>query len=112
MQMDRRITLLIFGKGAESCGNMQRIILYIRGEGFQCARCVSCLFELQDSLVQELQLIHSGRDLLGCDTMKMEAALSSETLISCHITTRWHNLENLNFKRCYWLQVTLVKVRK
>jgi len=32
------------------------------------------------------------------EVMKMEAARSSETLVSCHITTRRHNPNDLHFK--------------
>jgi len=39
-----------------------------------------------------------------CHTLKMEAALSSETLVSYHITTRCHNLK----MEAAWLSETLV----
>jgi hypothetical protein len=38
--------------------------------------------------------------VVGCCTLKMEAAWISETLVFCHNTTQHHNLEdfNLNYK--------------
>jgi len=71
--------------------------------------CSSLVYAIQSSLPPiswptgnlgsgiEFVEINSSRGLLSCDSVQLEAAWTSETLLSYHSITRRHNSEDLDF---------------